>query len=568
MAMAFIRGVFGGNRQGVLSAEKISTLSSRLNPVVRPDRGVLDKLWRELLVIDEHSWQADRSTTDPESYQAVHQGAVKDARATGAKRMIDYLLGRGFSAIADLIDRPKGTLVVFNPLNWQRSDFVTVEIEKGVSLIDLATNQSVSFELLLTSASYQRIRFVASDVPSLGYKCYALKSADAGVAAAPASNPAPELENSYYRVALDASTGSVRTIFDKELNRELVDASSPYRFNQYLYVTGADKLPNRLVQYSTTSPVPVLNIHASSQGRIVSLMTVPSGTVARLESSGFNTPLIETEIILPAGQKKIQFVNRIEKKKVYSKEGVYFVFPFAMQNPQFRYSIQNGFVDPSKDLLPGAGREWFSVQHWVEVKEREVSAALVPVDAPLITLGDIARGTWPKEFGQRQGTVFSYVMNNYTPEGYLAGQGGEFTFRYTLTSGNDLDLAKLGHLGWEAMSPLEVNEIRPNDKVIQASSRLNSVQTSLLQIDQLNVSLITWKLAENGEGTILRFLELSGGATKVRVTVPIVEVESAWLCNAVEDNQKALPVFSDGFFFEIKPFQIVTVRLKTKEHGS
>src|SRR5262249_47725328 len=161
-------------------------------------------------------------------------------------------------------------------------------------------------------------RFVASDVPSLGYKCYRLKSAESGMAASPASNAALELQNSYYRVALDASSGSVRTIFDKELNRDLVDVSSPYRFNQYLYVTGADKLPNRLVQYSTTSPAPVLDVHPSRRGRIVSVTTAPFATVAHLESSGLNTPRIDTEIILPAEQKKILFVNRIEKKKVYS----------------------------------------------------------------------------------------------------------------------------------------------------------------------------------------------------------------------------------------------------------
>src|SRR3712207_8998371 len=45
------------------------------------------------------------------------------------------------------------------------------------------------------------------------------------------------------RVTLDPPTGSVRSIFDKELGRVLVDASSPYRFNQYVYVTGGDNPP-------------------------------------------------------------------------------------------------------------------------------------------------------------------------------------------------------------------------------------------------------------------------------------------------------------------------------------
>ncbi len=156
-----------------------------------------------------------------------------------------------------------------------------------------------------------------------------------------------------------------------------------------------------------------------------------------------NTPKVETEIILFNGRKKIEFVNRVHKTEVYSKEGVYFAFPLAMEHPQFRYEIQNGVVDPSRDQLPGAGKEWFSVQHWVAADEGGASVALVPVDASLVCLGDIFRGRWPKEFGQRSGTIFSYVMNNYWDTNYAAGQGGDFTFRYVLTSGAHLQNAGL-----------------------------------------------------------------------------------------------------------------------------
>jgi hypothetical protein len=140
-----------------------------------------------------------------------------------------------------------------------------------------------------------------------------------------------------------------------------------------------------------------------------------------------NTPRIGTEVILFNGQKKIEFINHVQKTEVYTKEAVYFAFPLAMEHPQFRYEIQNGFVDPSRDQLPGAGKEWFSVQHWVAAEQGGVTAALVPVDAPLVCLGGIARGTWPEKFGQRSGTIFSYVMNNYYFTNYAAGQGGEFT---------------------------------------------------------------------------------------------------------------------------------------------
>jgi len=219
-------------------------------------------------------------------------------------------------------------------------------------------------------------------------------------------------------------------------------------------------------------------------------------------------------------------------------------------------------VDPSRDQLPGAGKEWFSVQHWVAAEQGGVTAALVPVDAPLVSFGDIVRGTWPLKFGTRPGTVFSYVMNNYYFTNYAAGQGGDFTFRYVFMSGKDLSPAYLSRLGREEMSPLEVDQITTQDKAINSARPLDSAQLSFLQVRQPDVVLETWKMAEDGQGTILRFLEVAGKESAVDVQTPLLEVKSAWMCDALERKQAPLSVSSHGFGFTVKPFQIVTVRLE------
>ena len=308
--------------------------------------------------------------------------------------------------------------------------------------------------------------------------------------------------------------------------------------------------------------MPEFTIHGAGSGRLVSVTHQPFGVVARLESQGVNTPKIETEVILFNGQKKIEFINRVHKTEVYTKESVYFAFPFAMEHPQFRYEIQNGFVDPSRDQLPGAGKEWFSVQHWVAAEEGGVSVALVPVDASLVCLGDIFRATWPKQFGQRPGTIFSYVMNNYWDTNYAAGQGGDFTFRYVLTSGDHLPPAGLSRLGWEEMTPAEVDQITSQDKALDTPRPLDAAQGSFVQVDQPNVVLVTWKMAEDGDGTILRFLEVGGQANTVEVQTPRLDVKSAWSSDALERKQAALATSAHGFRFSVKPFQIVTVRLE------
>jgi len=547
--------------QRALGAEKFSTLSNLVNPRLQPEEEALKRLWNNMVLYDEHTWGAYCSVSNPKSQETVEQWAVKEDFATQAKKDVDYVLRRALGALADYIYDPKGTLLVFNPLSWQRSGMVEIDLDKGQELVDLVTNRTVDYEVLSTGPAYRHIRFLAQDVPSVGYKAYALKETKSEPQTPP---PVSEgtLENQYYRVTLDPQSGAVKSIFDKELNKELVNVSSPYQFDQYLYVTGADQTPNRLIQYSSASPVPELSVHGARGGRLLSVTHQPFGVVARLESSGVNTPRIGTEVILFNGQKKIEFINHVLKTEVYTKEGVYFAFPLAMENPRFRYEIQNGFVDPSHDQLPGAGKEWFSVQHWVAAEQGEVTVALVPVDASLFSLGDIVRGTWPEEFGRRPGTIFSYVMNNYWDTNYAAGQGGDFTFRYVLTSGNNLEPAYLSRLGREEMSPLESDQITSQDKALNSPRPLNSAQGSSLQVDQPDVVLEAWKTPENGEGTILRFLEVAGKESSVEVQTPLLDVKSAWRSDALERNQNALSVSPHGFRFSVKPFQIVTVRLE------
>jgi len=547
--------------QRALAAEKFSTLSSLVNPVRQPDAEALKRMWNNMVLYDEHTWGAERSVSNPKSQEAVDQLAIKEGFAGEAKRGVDYVLERGLAGLADSVFDPSGTLLVFNPLSWPRSGMVEMDMDKGRELVDLATHRTIPYEILATGQSYNHIRFLAPDVPSVGYKAIAVQETTADSPPEPA-DPRGTLENAYYRVVLDAKSGAVKSIVDKELKKELVNASSPYRFDQYLYVRGGDQTPNRLVEYSSGWPVPELTIRGAGGGRLVSVSEQPFGLVAHLESSGVNTPHIETEIILFSGQKKIEFINHVHKTEVSSKEAVYFAFPLAMGHPQFRYETQNGSVDPSRDQLPGAGKEWFSVQHWVSAEQDGVSAALVPQDAPLVCLGDIVRGTWPAKFTPRSGTIFSYVMNNYYFTNYAAGQGGDFSFRYVFTSGKDLSPANLSRLGREEMSPLETDQITSQDKAINFARPLDSAQASFLQVREPGVVLETWKMAEDGKGTILRFLEVAGKESVVEVETPFLDVKSAWMSDALERNQGPLPVSPHGIQFPVKPFQIVTVRLE------
>ena len=323
---------------------------------------------------------------------------------------------------------------------------------------------TIEVEFLAEREGARHVRFLAKDVPALGFKCYSLQEGHESQTSEEnlgkqAQQLPDSMENAFYRVQVDAGTGAVKSILDKQLNRELVDAGSPYRFNQYLYVEGGGEQETQIVHMRQSLPIAKLTVTPSSGGRIVGWRRTPFGQILTLESKDVNTPLVRTEIILFDDEKKIEFVNHVNKTAVRKKEGVYFAFPVAAAKPEFTYEIQNGWVDPSRDMLKGAGLEWFSVRHWVKASAGDWEVAIVPVDTPLVTLGDINRGVWPEKFEPKSSTIFSYVYNNYWHTNYRAEQGGEATFRYVMKSGPSLSPEELARFGRAAMTPLEMDQI-------------------------------------------------------------------------------------------------------------
>jgi hypothetical protein len=545
------------------SAEKLATLASLINPSLTADKADLDRMWTDMVLMDEHTWDSGNSVSDPTSMEAVQQLETKDLYAMKAQQLSRFVMRNSMASIANSISVGHGNLIVFNTLNWKRTALVSYDLDDEEEIVDPATGQVVPVEILSSGFDFHHVRFVARDIPAVGYKVYQLRDTEKALEPA-ATTQITTLDSPYYRVTLDPATGAVQSIYDKQLQRELVNQKSPYRFGQYLYVTGGDKQPNSILQYSPADPKPDLDIHPAHDGRLVSVTRTPYGSVARLECTDTNTPKISTEIQLFDHQKKIEFTEDVTKKDVDTKEGVYFVFPFSMDHPQFQYEIQNGVVDPATDMYPGAGHEWFSVQHWISVQQDGVSSTILPLDASLVTLGDINRGAWPDQFGQRPGNIFSYVMNNYWTTNYRAGQGGHFRFRYIITSTAATDDAQLSRLGWEEMTPLEKDEITPQDKALNTPGPLNGKQDSFLHVNDPDLVLTTWKPAEDGNGTILRFLDLGGATRTVSVETPLLQLQQAWQTDAVERDQSQLSLIgTHEFQITVHPHEIVTVRLIT-----
>jgi hypothetical protein len=303
-----------------------------------------------------------------------------------------------------------------------------------------------------------------------------------------------------------------------------------------------------------------LTVSPAAAATAVNAVATPWGQSLRYRASGVAAPRFDVEIRLFNGEKKIEIVNRLQKEPVNDKEAIYFAFPFAAPQPEFEYEGQNGTVNPARDELAGGCREWYAAGHWARVSGGGISAAVIPIDAPLVTFGDINRGLWPEKFEPKSSAIFSYALNNYWHTNFPRVQSGEFTFRYVVTSGAELDPAYLSRLGRESLTPLETGELTRNDKVGLRGS-LPATPASFLGLSGDGVELETLKPAEDGEGYIVRLLETAGREGKVRLSSRLLEFSRAWLSNATEDNLREIPASKDGVEVVLSPYAIVTLHL-------
>jgi alpha-mannosidase len=548
------------NQSQALSAEIMSTVSHGMNPDLHAPKPELDAIWKNLELFAEHTWTAGNSVSQPDSEEAMRQLAVKDSRATEAHVQIEDLSNKAMSQLVNEIHIPSKTLVVFNALNWKRDALVETDLDEDAELFDLTSNEIVPREVLFNEQGFVHVRFMAHDVPAVGYKCFQIRKAGKPPTAVSESAKNPVTENRYYRITVDAKTGAIQSIFDKELQRELVDPKSPYKFGQYLYVTGGDG-QTRIINPFKALPLAQLSIHPAENGEYLGAEKQSWGYSIRTRSSDVNTPAINLEILLFDNQKRIEFRYQVQKDYTNAKEAVYFAFPVAVSPPKFAYATQQGWVDPSHDLFKGASLEWFSIQKWMAVSDARLAVGIVPVDAPLASLGDINRGEWPGEFQPKTSTIFSYAMNNYWDTNYRAGQGGTFTFRYVLTSAERLDPVALTRMGWESMQSVALDNVIDQDKVGNPDKPLPAEGTSFLEMNGGNIVLVDWKQAEDGNGTILRLQETGGEAADTSVVFPHTPVRTAMLCNGVEDDLRSIDVNGKGIHLTFQPHEVLTVRL-------
>jgi hypothetical protein len=549
-------------------AEMASSWATLFNPEQNYPQTEFREAWKNLLFYDEHTWGAHNSTRQPDRRFVTAQWEHKRAYAWRAHWGAVDLLYRSFNRLVQNISIEGPTMHVFNPDLWPRSDIVTIETEPGREVIDMTTGKPVALDVVLEKDGWRKMRFLAENVPGLGYKAYAVRFAKTVPSG---TQPEPsdwKLESRYYRVVLDPQTGAINELLDKEAGRDLVDKSAPYKMNQLLYVSGGEN--TRIIQDLANLPPAKLEISAPGSAKVLESVRTPYGRRIRVRAQAKNIPVVETEISVYDNVKRVDIANRIEKIETRAKEAVYFAFPFRVSPPELAYQVQNAFVRPDAEQLPGACRDWFTTQNLVRARDADITIAWATPDAPLVTLTDINRGGWMKKLDVKNGHVFSYAMNNYWFTNYKAAQGGEFTFRYSITSGRGLADEALARFDQETRSQLvgypyfDLGNVR----LRPAKRQMPAAAGSFLEIEASNAQVTTFKEAEDGKGYILRLRETAGKEGTARLASPVFPLASATLTNGVEDDASPIPVTDGRIEIPLRPHTFTTVRLIFRPAGS
>jgi Glycosyl hydrolases family 38 N-terminal domain/Glycosyl hydrolases family 38 C-terminal domain/Glycosyl hydrolases family 38 C-terminal beta sandwich domain len=538
---AYETGVNRTAHNELLSAEKLAAIAASVGPGFVYPGAEIDEGYRATMFYDEHTWGAHNSIDEPAAEFVRGQWALKSSFAYKASEIGRTLSRTGLESLVRQIQiQDSPSFMVFNPLSWTRTDIVKVTLpqplveKKGdFRLIDRRTGLEVPFQL----ADERTVLFLARDVPSMGYAVYSVSFGQGQTPAVPAASfTGNSLENRFYRVAVDPDTGGLKSVFDLASKRELVDVSAPYSLNQYIYENpeggriAVDDMTKRAV-FKRRSPANA-QIKPGLKGPIAWSLEVRSDAPGCRE--------LESEVILYNGLKRLDIVNRLQKEDIFLPEAVYFAFPFKKEGGKFVFEIADGMMRPEVDQLPRTVRDWHTVQNWVELSGTDHTVVWSAVEAPLVQFGDINTGKWLKKLEVLNPWLFSYAMNNYWMTNFKASQGGPAVFCYSLPS------------------PLLASWIPEDSK-----GTLDAGGRSFFQVDRANVIIQAVKMAEDGEGLIIRLREIAGVSSNILLGSPFFQTRapSAWLTDMAEKNEAPAQVSETGITVPMKAFGIQAVRV-------
>src|SRR5208337_4509377 len=242
--------------------------------------GNLEDTRIKLFKYDEHSGAAQVGWPKLMSRAEIDQQNREYVGYTNSgQEDIRNLIDSGLQTLFSQVPAGKRTVVVFNPVSWQRTDVARLKSKEDVVLRDVVTGHPVAVQRV----SADEVEFAATDIPALGHKSYSIETR--------AGNPTPAKTS-----AATKESASATSIDNKQLQRELVDSAGDKTANQLLRWTAWSSLPIGIAQIA---------IHVE---------TGPVFDRIIIQRPGTLWP--ETQITLYHAMKRIEFANLLDRERM------------------------------------------------------------------------------------------------------------------------------------------------------------------------------------------------------------------------------------------------------------
>lgn len=404
---------------------KLEAIAKQKNNSIHAD--LLYQAKRNILLFHEHTWGAWCSISRPDDDFTTHQWKYKKQFVDSAEYYINQI-----ETLVEKLNSNPSEIKIINTLAWKRNGYVEVNCPadfKGNAIIDDKGNK-----IPVQKISDNTLCFIAKDIPANGERIYKLDTKKI---------TKPFLFETAISFEIDSASGSIKHL--KTVNKEWVNNTQFKGLVQALYVKGFNP-----EQFSSTS---AKKIEWLENGPIVKKLRITC------DMEGANN--VVYEITQYSTLDYLQLSVIIDKKALREKESVHIAFPFALPDALVRIGMDDHFISPGKEQIAGANKDFFSVQRWIDVSNKQSGVTISSPQSALFEIGNMVNETlnsygvktWKKE-AQSSSTIFSYVMNNYWHTNSKIDQDGKVRFDYYLSIHEAFDPLKAKQFGYESTQPL------------------------------------------------------------------------------------------------------------------
>jgi len=441
---------------------------------------------------------------------------MKSSYAWEAAKLTTVVEEKAMAIIESVLPKTdKPSLAVFNTLNWNRSGmhrvFLSNEETKGGDFVIIDPDgKEVPIQKYQQRAEGAYYGLWVSDIPAMGFKTYSIVAGQ---------NHVPEtttidksLENAYYLIEIDESKGLISSIYDKELQIELVDPMDSLSLGNFIY----EELKNRhemerLTASRRDTVYKPLNLKRSLMSD-VKLIKTQSGSIYNSLFLNGKMPVctdsrgVDIEIRLYHYSKKIELHYSIFKLEVTDPEAIYVSFPFRLNSGQLAFEAQGGVVYPGKNQLEGTASDWNTIQNFASVRNNKSQIVFVSSEIPLVQFGALNLGRYYYRLNPKTNHIYSWVLNNYWVTNFKASQKGQLQWTYSITSSNDNSDVFATRYGWGERVGFKSRVMLPSSSA--TDSQLTS--KSFIELGPENILLVNASVSMDNSGIILHLRELEG----------------------------------------------------------